>query len=223
LGGIASLATISSLNVAVQTATPSWVRARVLAIYMIVFQGAIAVGSVVWGVLAWKTNVRLAFALSGATMLLGAFAARRWFPLSTRVPDFSPSLHWPKPVLVCQPAAEDGPVLVMLEYRVAPKNQSKFMKAAQHVRRLRRRDGAYQWDLFRDPSDPERLLEIYMVDSWAAHLRQHERLTVEEREAENRLAALATSATRPRVTHLISAQPLSNPEPAGASKQGISH
>ena len=204
-GGVASMSILTSLNVAVQVATPSWVRARVLSIYMIVYQGAIALGSIVWGALAARTNLRIAFIAGGATMLVGGLAGRSWFRLGGRVPDLSPSLHWPKPVLVCEPTAEAGPVLVTVEYRVPPENVSSFIAAANRLQRLRRRDGAYQWEVFRDPSAPDRFLETYMVDSWADHLRQHERTTVEQHDAESRLRALVAAGTEPKVTHLIAA------------------
>ena len=41
--------TSRTINVAAQTATAAWVRTRVLAIYLVVFQGAVAAGSLVWG------------------------------------------------------------------------------------------------------------------------------------------------------------------------------
>ncbi len=203
IGGVAWLTMLSSLNVAVQTATPSWVRARVLSIYMIVFQAAIALGGLVWGTLADRISLRVAFLAAGAVMVVGTLAGRKWFQLTGRAPDFSPALHWPKPVLVCQPAAEDGPVLVTIDYRVPLENQKKFIRAVHRLEPLRRRGGAYQWDLFRDPSKTDRFLETYVVDSWADHLRQHERLTVEERNAEARLAKLLLAGTSPVVTHLI--------------------
>src|SRR6266852_3748888 len=205
VGGVAWMSMLTSLNVAVQVATPSWVRARVLSVYMIVFQGAIALGSVVWGTLASRTNLRSAFIASGATMLVGGLAGRRWFRLGARVPALSPSLHWPKPVLLCEPTGEAGPVLVTVEYRVPPENEKAFIAAANRLQRLRRRNGAYQWELFRDPSAPNRFIEIYLVDSWADHLLEHERLTVEQRNAETRLRALIVPGTEPVVTHLIAA------------------
>ncbi len=212
IGGVAWMSMLTGFNVSVQAATPSWVRARVLSIYMVVFQGAIALGSVVWGAVASKTNLRLSFLASGATMLLGALVGRRrWFKLSGRIPDLTPSLHWPKPVLVCTPAGEDGPVLVSNEYRVAPENQTAFIKAAEHVRRRRQRSGAYEWLLFRDPAESDRLLEVYLVDSWADHLRQHERVTVDERNAEARLRKLMVPGTDLVTTHLIAAT--TEPEP----------
>jgi hypothetical protein len=178
----------------------------VLSIYMVVYQGAIALGSVVWGALASKTSLRLCFLASGSTMLLGALVGRqRWFKLSGQTPDLTPSLHWPKPVLVCTPAAEDGPVLVSVDYRVAPENQTAFIKASEHLRRRRQRNGAYDWQLFHDPAVRDRLLEVYYVDSWADHLRDHERVTVDERNAEARMRKLLVPGTDWVVTHLIAA------------------
>ena len=52
LGGVGWIALMSSLNAAAQTALPGWVRARGLAFYLLVFQGGMALGSVVWGVTA---------------------------------------------------------------------------------------------------------------------------------------------------------------------------
>ena len=40
------------LNTAAQTSLPAWVRARGLGVYLLVFQGAMAVGSVIWGAVA---------------------------------------------------------------------------------------------------------------------------------------------------------------------------
>ena len=49
LVGIASLSVMVSLNVSGQTAVPTWVRARALAIQMLVFQGCMTLGSLLWG------------------------------------------------------------------------------------------------------------------------------------------------------------------------------
>jgi len=207
IGGIAWLSMLTGLNASVQAATASWVRARVLSVYLVVFQGAIALGSLVWGALASKTSVRASFLASGALMLLGAVVGRqRWFKQSGRVPDLTPSLHWPKPVLVCEPAPEDGPVVVSTDYRVARENQTAFIEAAGHLRRRRQRSGAYDWYLFRDPAVPERLVEVYLVDSWGDHLRQHERVTIDERNAEARLRKLLVPGTEVVTTHLIAAK-----------------
>ena len=49
------------------------------------------------------------------------------------------------------------------------------------VERIRRRDGAIQWGLFEDAANPGRYVESFLVENWAEHLRQHERITVSDR------------------------------------------
>src|SRR2546428_5036653 len=48
-GGVAWITLMASFNVATQMAVPSWVRARALALYLLMFQGGMAAGSVFWG------------------------------------------------------------------------------------------------------------------------------------------------------------------------------
>jgi MFS family permease len=204
--GIASMSVISSLNVAVQMSTPPWVRARVLSVHLLVFQGANALGSVTWGALAARTSLRTAM-IGAALALVAGLAARFRFRLDPGEHDFSPSLHWPKPMLVCEPSIDAGPVLVTVEYRVSPANVPGFLAAAAVLGRGRRRFGAFQWEMFRDPAQPERFVETYMVESWGAHLRQHERVSVEEQVDEGGVRARVVPGVEPIVTHLIAARP----------------
>ena len=62
---------MSSLNSGLQLALPNWVRARGLAYYLVVFQGAQALGAVVWGTVADRTSVTTA-------LLVAAGGAGRW-------------------------------------------------------------------------------------------------------------------------------------------------
>jgi MFS family permease len=215
--GFAWMAIMSSLNVAVQIGTPAWVRARVLAAFMLVFQGAIALGGVVWGAVATRTSLRASL-LAGGAVMFASLAARIWFPLSGRSPNFSPAA-WPKPALVCDPPTDAGPVLVTVSYRVAPENLARFVEEARALERLRRRSGAYQWELFRDPSTPDVYLEVYYVELWADHLRQHERATVEEDEVEKKLRALVVTGTEPDVDHFVAVSS-DDTEPDASSERG---
>ena len=51
---------------------------------------------------------------------------------------------------------------------------------------MRRRNGAYFWQLFHDSEDPTRFVEVFMDESWVEHLRQHERASVADREIQRR-------------------------------------
>jgi Transmembrane secretion effector len=65
-----------------------------------------------------------------------------------------------------------------------------------------RRDGARKWGIYRDTENGNRYVEIFMVSSWAEHLRQHERLTRADRETEDRVQRHVVSQSK--VRHLIS-------------------
>ena len=81
-----------------------------------------------------------------------------------------------------------------------------FAAAMRGVRVLRLRDGAYRWGLYNDSAVPTRFVETFVVESWAEHLRQHERVTVADREVERTVRAFHTGATPPTITHLIYAR-----------------
>jgi quinol monooxygenase YgiN len=208
------MSVVSSLNVAVQMASPMWVQARVLSVHLLVFQGAVALGSVTWGALAARTSLRTAMVAAAITLVAG-LVARVWFPLGAEEHDFSPSMHWPRPMLVCEPSIDDGPVLVTVEYKVPHENAEAFLAAAMIFGQSRRRFGAFQWDVYRDPSTPDRFVEAYMVESWGDHLRQHDRVSVEQEDDEKELHALLAPGTKPVVTHLIAAHPSEEEEEEG--------
>jgi len=51
--------------------------------------------------------------------------------------------------------------------------------------------------------EADRYVETFVVNSWAEHLRQHERVTNADRAVEDRLQTYVTGA--PSVRHLVSA------------------
>jgi predicted MFS family arabinose efflux permease len=68
LTGVAWIAALTTLTVGVQLLLPQWVRARGLAVFLVVLIGAQALGSLLWGVLA--TRFGLATSLTAAAVLL---------------------------------------------------------------------------------------------------------------------------------------------------------
>jgi MFS family permease len=204
--GVGWLTINSFLNVAAQTTAPAWVQARALGVYLLVSQGGLAGGSALWGLVADNFGERNALLAAAAILAIGAVSARRWPLRSGEGLDLRPSQHWPDPELALEPAANDGPVLVTVEYRVAAPQQAAFCQAMQAVQISRRRDGATRWELFRDAAEPERLLETFVVASWAEHVRQHERVTYADQALEERATALLLPGTTPVVSHFIAAR-----------------
>ncbi|MFI9649472.1 MFS transporter [Streptomyces sp. NPDC052040] len=204
--GLAWISVLSTLNAAVQTRLPGWVRARGLAVYLLVFQGAQAVAAPLWGGLADRLGLGAVLLAASALMLAGAVSVRRW-PLHDAADiDPSPSDHWPVPPLVFEPGAADGPVLVSVSYQVAPDDRAEFTACMDRVARSRRRTGALSWGLYQDGGDPERFVENYLVASWAEHLAQHHsRLTATDRRHEEQARRLLVPGTRPEVTHAFDA------------------
>ena len=105
-------------------------------------------------------------------------------------------MDWPAPVLAETPEPDGGPVMVTIEYRVQADKRAEFVAAMQAVREMRRRNGAYFWELFHDAADPTRFVECFMDESWVEHLRQHERVSVADREIQQRAKAFWSKARR---------------------------
>jgi MFS family permease len=58
VSGSAWTGTMSSINTSVQLSVPPWVTARALGMYMMTFQGAMALGSILWGFLAEQSQTQ---------------------------------------------------------------------------------------------------------------------------------------------------------------------
>ncbi|WP_244188816.1 MFS transporter [Streptomyces yokosukanensis] len=201
-GGLAWIAVLSTLNAAVQTRLPGWVRARGLAVYLLVFQGGQALAAPLWGAVAGWLGLGDCLLIAAAVMLLSAATVRRWPLRDTDGINPSPSDHWPAPPLVFEPGEADGPVLVSVVYRVPADHRVEFTDRMHHVARSRRRTGALTWGLYQDGGEPERFVETYLISSWAEHLAQHHvRLTATDRHHEERARELLTPGTVPEVTH----------------------
>jgi MFS family permease len=203
VGGIAWITVMPSFNVATQRASPDWIRARMLALYVLMFQGGMAIGSALWGAVASSFGVRVALLAAAIGMVVALATMLRWRLVSSEGLDLAPSSHWRDPVLTREVSPEEGPVLITVEYRVAPENADAFTRAMRAIARLRRRDGAVSWGLFRDTANPERFVETFVSESWGEHLRQHARATMTDRRVEAEARAFHKGPDAPIVAHLV--------------------
>jgi MFS family permease len=202
IGGGAWITFISLISALVQNLAPDWVRARVLAVFVLVYQGSFALGSAAWGAVAQRAGIRTALLYAGiGTLATAVLALVAKLPDSTL--DLSPWNHWRMPVVVKEVGSElqRGPVLVTVEYMVAKERTPEFVEVIHEYGRVRLRDGAYRWGVYRDTEAADRYIEIFLVHSWAEHLRQHERQTKADEELENRLRGYVVK--EPEVHHLI--------------------
>jgi len=205
-GGVAWVTETSSFNVVAQTVLPAWVRARALAAYLLVFQGGMAISSMVWGTVAERYGTRASLLAAGITSLASLLVAKR-FPIRLgEEREVTQSTHWPEPVFTTPPDPERGPVLVQIEYDIDPARHEEFSAAMHALGRIRLRDGAIRWGIFQDAAALNRHVESFLVENWAEHLRQHERITVADREIEDHAKHFHRGSTAPATTHLLASE-----------------
>lgn len=199
LAGAAWIAVLSSLNVAAQSVLPDWVRARGLAIFLTVFSGAMAAGSLGWGTVAAEASIATA-QLAAAIGLILAIPLTARAGLGGLTEDLSPANHWPDAILP-PPEDGDGPATVWIAYDVAPENRAAFLALMPAQRLSRRAHGGYAWVLREDAAVPGRLIESWHETSWLSHLRHHARVSHAEAEMQARIRALLGAP--PEIHHLI--------------------
>jgi MFS family permease len=203
LTGACWLMVLSSLNTSAQHVAPGWVRARTLAAFQLVMQGGLASGSLAWGLLTAAVDVETALTIAAVGLAAGVALARRWPLAASERSDLTPAGAWADPNVGIEPRPEDGPVMITVEYRVDPADAERFVPAMQELSRIRRRDGAYRWELYADLERPGLYLETFVVDSWSEHLRQHGRLTVADLELTKLARSFHRGDAPPEVRHML--------------------
>ncbi len=204
VGGLAWIGMMASLNGSAQAASPAWVKARALAIYLVTFQGAMTAGSALWGTLAGHIGIPATLIIAGTGLILVLVPMALRFPLGQQAAlDLTSSSHWPTPVIAGEVRPDRGPVMIMIEYHVNKPQVRQFMTAMQQMKRIRKRDGAISWGVYEDAAQPGRMIETFVVESWLEHLRQHERVTHADRENQEAVRAFHIGPHPPIVRHLI--------------------
>ena len=200
--GFGWTATVSTVISELQLFLPSWVRARAIAIYLMVFLGSQAVASPIWGLITQHAGLRTAVIIAGALVVASALGG-----LVSPIPDNqhldrTPAAYWGPATITLEPEPRTGPVVVSVEYDVADDQEADFLTAMEDLRASRLRSGASRWELFRVGESPEVFVEQFQVPTWSEHLRQHEgRLTAEDQAIED--AAFAHVLGIPRSRHYL--------------------
>lgn len=203
LAGFSWIAVLTSLNVSAQTSLPDWVRARGLSIFLTVFFGSMSLGSLFWGQVAsiWGISTALVAAAIGAVCVLPLLRLARLG--QGEGVDLSPSMHWPAPVL-SEDLERDGPVMVLIEYRVETVRQAQFVALMRKLSLSRKRGGGYRWNVMQDASEKTRFVESWIEASWEQHLRHHERVSGADKALQDEIRDLQIDARAPLVSHLLS-------------------
>ena len=204
LGGLGWTYTLNTIFASLQSVLPNWVRARGIALYSLLMQGAMAIGSLVWGAIAEGIGVSWSLLVAGVAVALGAVYGRLRYPLQlghdahvTMVESWIPTANFG----ALEPDA--GPIAVEIEYRIDPARRAEFVAAGVAVGRVRKRDGARFWRLYRDLEQPGCYRERFIVDSWGEYLRSRSRGTMVDSQAEEWFRSFHVGPAVPTVRHSI--------------------
>jgi MFS family permease len=206
--GVCWMAPLSSLIIGTQTVAPSWVRARALAIHLLVMQGGLALGAAMWGWVADRVGTPESLGIAAASLVVCTLIGLRVGLKSTDHIDLTPAARALPSDIVDAVDYDDGPVLVTVEYQIDPARTDEFLETMEVVRRMRRRGGAWRWGIFADAARPGAFLESFLVESWIDHQRQHERMTVTDRDISYRARAFHVAEEPPIVRHLVARLPI---------------
>ena len=194
---------LSSLSAGTQTSAPAWVRARSVAMNLIAVQVSMALGSAFWGWLASLEGTRVAMLSAGGTLLVFLFLNRHVLLKMGNEADVTPSLNLPDLVIAVEPQPDDGPVLIQIEYRIDATNVERFLEFIHKVERIRRRNGASAWMVFRDLGEDGRFVERFIIRSWAEYVRLRTRMTMADRGLQDQVEGLQHDGVPVRVSRLI--------------------
>ncbi|WP_024520965.1 MFS transporter [Bradyrhizobium sp. Tv2a-2] len=189
-------------DIGVQLSAPRWVAGRSLAVYQASFSGGIGVGSWGWGRLTDAAGVEITLLVSAALMALSSLLG-----LWLRMPRISARSEnadmLADPEVRLPLTHRSGPLVVEIEYRVAPENARAFHNVMQDVQLIRQRNGAYGWSIGRDIADPELWRERYHCPTWLDYLRQRNRSTQSERALDQKAATFHIGPEPVRIHRML--------------------
>ncbi|MDP8824724.1 MFS transporter [Serratia marcescens] len=173
-----------------------------------VLLGAVGAGAILGAIVLPRLRQRLnadgLVLLVGGVGLLAAGLLFHRLRLPTGEADLQPSNHWPEP-LVNTPVENDrGPVMIQVEYRIREQDRPQFLRTLLMLERARRRDGAYAWGITEHTGDPECIMEWFLVESWAEHLRQHQRVSHADADLQQEALRFHIGPEKPVVHHFLS-------------------
>ena len=144
LAGIAWAMAGSELWVAGQRVMPGWVRGRMNAFLIMLGQGSMALGAVLWATGVAHVGLDLTY-LVAAVAALGVLVLGRRFSINFAADasvEAAP-LDYPHNLTIV-PGNDDGPVTVTIEYAIAGRDREEFRTLMQEVQATCRRNGAFQ-------------------------------------------------------------------------------
>jgi quinol monooxygenase YgiN len=201
--GFAWVSVLASLSAGTQSSAPAWVRARAVAMNIVAVQASLALGSAAWGALASAAGTHIALAVSAVLMMILYLLHRRVRVAMGEEADVTTGVQLPEIAFHEEPLPDDGPVLIQIEYQIDPENRTAFLHAIHAVEATRRRNGATSWRVFRDVSEKGRIVERYIIESWAEYMRLRARMTQADRRLQERVLQLQRKDVPVRISRFL--------------------
>ena len=204
--GVAWALAGSEIWVAGQRVMPGWVRGRMNSLQIVLGQGSMAVGAIVWGTGVAHAGLDLTFGAAAVAAFAGlALGYRFSINFATEaIVDAAPLAHPHNFPVV--PERDDGPIRITIEYAITRENREEFRTLMQEVQATCRRNGAFQCRLDESLDQPGLFRLEYLVSTWAEHLRQNARMTVDETQVFNRAWDLHAADSKPIVRYYLATQ-----------------
>jgi len=220
LAGLGWTLAASELWVAAQQAMPGWTRGRLNAAQLMVSQGGIALGGLVWGSVATFTGFEYTLLLAFLLVCLNLSVAG---PLSIdfartiktepappmRMPEFPESLD-----------LDEGPIAVVAEVTIDRQKHPQFLDLMRELRRIYLRNGASSVRLYENLSERSIFRMEAVAPTWREYLLLQRRLTKSERDILDRVLKLH-AGTAAKVDHyLLITRDLLAPSSVSSTDQG---
>jgi MFS family permease len=206
VAGIAWTVSAAELWVAAQRAMPGWARGRMNATVIMMSQGAMALGGILWGTIAATAGVQTSLLVQAIAivlvLVLMALLGNPWSIDFTMTADLNAVPATVMNVgykMLYRPDPKDGPVLVTQEFELNRAGGAKFVELMREVRLVYLRNGAYSWQLFEDPTRHNTFRMEVMVPSWTQYLLQQDRMTKADRELIEQADSLHVGPKSPEV------------------------
>ncbi len=192
----------TTLTIAARQVVPQWVQTRALSIFYIVLQGPFVLGGIAFGVVDTFLPLRTTLLIAAAALLPGILLIPRFgLPVVDRAslePVASPALTVGEHV-----RPDDGPVLVLVGYRIAEEDVDDFLAAMAELRIVRRRLGGTRWGVFEDTTEHGKFIETFMVASWQGYLLQRAHYTKGDMAIEAGASSFHQGPGQPTFTRLV--------------------
>lgn len=213
VAGIAFIFVLTTTRTSVQLCCPRWVVGRAVSLGQVASFGCMALGSAGWGAVAGYVGLSNALLIAAALLTLTTLL-HRLVPLPVVVAEET-ARRAPPQIRAPSLAIDDdaGPIIVVIEYTVPPRQASEFLALMHELGRARRRNGATEWSIQQDIDRPEVWVEHIASSTWIDHIRRLDRYTAGERALADRIAGFRTTTDR-AVRRMLAF-------PTGAALQGM--